>query len=116
MFYGKNTPEEIEERELMGSMTGIYAGAEWLSDNICDTIYCRMRDAYASEGRDRKADLRNGIVPDPELIYVMAMLNNAYTPGEENFDLRIACTTKSCQWYMNGGVIYKWYCYYFSPK
>lgn len=89
MFYGKNTPEEIEERELIGSLTGIYARAEWLSDNICDTIYCRMRDAYASEGRDWKADLKNGIVPNPKLIYVMAMLNNAYMPGEENFELRM---------------------------
>lgn len=89
LFYGKNKPEEIEERELIGSMTGIYATADWLSESISDSIYSRMREAYAAEGRSWQEDLRNGIVPNPRVIYVMAMLNNAAHPCEENFELRM---------------------------
>ncbi|WP_343671730.1 hypothetical protein [Chitinophaga sp.] len=87
--YGKSTAEENAEREVIGSLTGIYAVAEWLPDNVCDSIFNRMRAAYQAEGRNWQEDIRTGNVMNPKVAYALALLNYAYLPGEELWDLRV---------------------------
>lgn len=87
--YGASTAAENEERELIGSLTGIYAVAEWLPDSLCDTIFNRLRTAYIAEGRNWQEDIRRGNVLNVKVAYVLALLNNAYLPSEEAWDLRM---------------------------
>lgn len=87
-FYGRSTRRENVEREVIGSMTGVYARAEWLPAHICDSMYNKLCSLYAEEGGDWKEDLKHGAVSEATLIYAMSLLNYAADPNAENVDLR----------------------------
>jgi len=89
LSYGTSTQAENEERELIGSLTGVYALAEWLPDEMCDTLFNRMRAAYQAEGRNWQEDIRSGNVLNAKVAYVLALLHYAYMPGEELWELRM---------------------------
>ena len=88
VYYGRSTREENEERELIGQYTGIYAKADWIAHNICETLYIRMRDAYAAGGSNWKTDLKSGNVADTKRMYAIALINAAFEPGAESEELK----------------------------
>lgn len=84
IYFGRSTAEESEERELIGSLTGIYAKADWLSSEICDTLYTRISGAYNAKGRDWKDDLNNGLIGNADVLYAISLLHDALTKTEES--------------------------------
>lgn len=84
IYFGRSTAEESVERELLGSLTGIYAKAAWLSKDLCVTLYDRLSDAYDATDRNWKTDLNNGLIGNADLLYGIALLHHAMNKNEES--------------------------------
>jgi hypothetical protein len=84
VYFGRSTPEESLERELLGGLTGIYARAVWLSKDLCFNLYERLSEAYEATGRNWKADLNNGSIGNADLLYGIALLHHAMNKNEES--------------------------------
>lgn len=87
IYFGRSTEEESAERELLGSLTGIYAKAEWLSKDLCVILYGRLSDAYEETDRKWKTDLNNGLIGNADLLYGIALLHHAMNKNEDSSQL-----------------------------
>lgn len=84
IYFGRSTAEESVERELLGSLTGIYAKAAWLSKDLCIVLYGRLSEAYTATNRNWKADINNGSIGNADLLYGIALLHHAMNKNEES--------------------------------
>jgi hypothetical protein len=77
--YGQAKDEEIEQRQKIGNITGIYALPEWLDSADVYSIYEKLEKKYTllTNGSDWLVDIQQNSIPKERLriLYALSYLN-----------------------------------------